>query len=66
MGPEYPSIVAGFIDIGVKAMQKKPPLSQSPNQDEAIPFDDALRKILSSPPVHKTAAKKPPAKKGKK
>ena len=44
----------------------KAPKKIEGDQDERIPFDDALRRILAAPPVHKTAAKKPIAKTKKK
>jgi hypothetical protein len=40
----------------------KAPKKVEDDQGERIPFDDALRRILAAPPVHKTAAKKPAAK----
>jgi hypothetical protein len=40
-------------------------LKKKPNDIPQIPFDDALRKILSAPPQHKTAKKKPQRSKSK-
>jgi hypothetical protein len=41
-------------------MKKQKP---EPEQEgERIPFDDALRRILAAPPVHKTAKKTKPKK----
>jgi hypothetical protein len=39
-------------------LRTNPPISQKPDETQpAMPFDDALRRILKAPPQHKTATK---------
>jgi hypothetical protein len=40
-------------------MPSKPPSEKKRNEErETIPFDDALRRLLNTPPKHKTAKTK--------
>jgi hypothetical protein len=45
-------------------MSKKP-IEPKATEEERIPFDDALRRILKAPPAHKTSAGKKSTKKKK-
>jgi hypothetical protein len=48
-----------MIGAGMKRRDNKDQGTESKNGDASpIPFDDALRKILASPPMHKVATPK--------
>lgn len=62
----YPLRAASFIDKGIKTMQKNPPQEKELAAEETAAFDDALRKLLSSPPAPKVTAVKKTVKAKKK
>jgi len=60
---ECEAVIPSFVYVGMETMHKRKETTSSPKDQpdlliEQIPFNEALRRMLSAPPAHKKAAKK--------